>query len=228
MPRREDFSNALWSDPDFLALSADARLLYVWTWTNPRCGMAGIYKLAPAAAAYETGLGEERTVAAFEELGAARFAFLEEGVVFVRTRVKHLRQKTEQIAKAIRNDLKQIPDDHPLKAQFSATYRHLNWLSTAFEGDPQEAPKEAAQPGDGRVTVYGTGKGNGIGKKGRGAGRGNNPRPYQPSTEWTAVRDLHFPDLEVGSVESAAMQLKLRRREPTVEAIRELLEGRAA
>jgi hypothetical protein len=56
--RREDFDNSLWSDPDFLVLSSDARLVYIWTWTNPRCGMAGIYKFAPSQAAAETGLPE--------------------------------------------------------------------------------------------------------------------------------------------------------------------------
>jgi hypothetical protein len=51
----EDFDNALWSDPEFLALTPEARMTYIWSWTNPRCGMAGIYKVALTQAALETG-----------------------------------------------------------------------------------------------------------------------------------------------------------------------------
>jgi hypothetical protein len=60
MARREDFDNSLWSDPDFLALTPQARLLYIWSWTNPRCGMAGIYKLSPVQATLEVGYDERR------------------------------------------------------------------------------------------------------------------------------------------------------------------------
>jgi hypothetical protein len=36
MSRREDIDNAIWSDPDFEALEAGAKLLYLWSFTNQR------------------------------------------------------------------------------------------------------------------------------------------------------------------------------------------------
>ena len=230
MGRREDFENSLWSDPEFLALSPDARLLYIWTWTNPRCGMSGLYKLAPAAAAYETGLGEDCTLAALEELGDARFAFYEDGVVFVRTRVKHLRQKTTQIAKAIRNDLKQISNDHPLKKLFRETYEGPDWLCTAFQGDPQEGPIDPAHPVDPQVRVHGTGGGTGTGR-GRSFRRARANKaavPYSPDPWLLDVHAEHFPAHQLSEVEGAAFKLQLRGRDVTVPALRDLIEGRAA
>lgn len=232
MSRREDFDNALWSDPDFLALSPEARMTYIWTWTNPRCGMAGIYKTAPVQAAMETGLSEEAVRGALVELGEAQFAFYVGNVLWVRSRVKHLRQKTTQIAKAIRNDLAKIADDHPLKAQFMATYKGHSWLQDYIgtEGHVTLTRPITEAPGsDGHATVLGTGtgKGTGSGRKGWGPGKGNReaPKPYTPDPEMVELRDEHFPGFDIGGLESAAMTLRMRRQEVTVEALRHLIEG---
>lgn len=232
MARREDFDNSLWSDPDFLALSSDARLVYIWTWTNPRCGMAGIYKLAPSMAALETGLSQDRVMAALDELGAAEFTFYENRVLWVRTRVKHLRQKTFPIAKSIRNDLLKIPDDHPLKARFLATYGHHSWLSDCIGSEGHvtlnrpspDSLKTLPQGSDGHVTVPGTGTGRGTGRRSMRCVARDSQR-YTPDPEMVAMRDAHFPDLEVGTVASAATTLRFRKREVTPEAIRALLDG---
>jgi hypothetical protein len=224
MPRREDFENSLWSDPDFAALTPQAKLLYVWTWTNPRCGMSGLYKCALSAPALETGMELRDVEDAIEDLDNARFVFYEDGVFFVRTRVKHLRQKTPQIAKAIRNDLKQVSNAHPLKAKFRETYEGPEWLSIAFQGDPQEGPVDGPHPGDGHVTVYGTGTGTGRGK---GSFRNTRARelskPYAPDPEMLAMRDHHFPGLEVSTLEGAAFTLRRRKMDVTPAAIRALI-----
>jgi hypothetical protein len=174
MPRREDFDNSLWSDPDFLALSADARYVYIWTWTNTRCGMAGIYKFAPSQAASETGISEARIRKALLELAEARFAYYEENVLWVRTRVKHLRQKTKQIAIAVANDLRRISDSNPLKAQFLAAYGHHVWLKDAICGEGRVSLENPSPDPirDSQATVLGTGTGVGSGGKGWGSGRG--------------------------------------------------------
>ena len=49
MSRREDIDNGIWSDPDFMSLTAPAKLTYIWSWTNSHCGMAGLYKIAPVS-----------------------------------------------------------------------------------------------------------------------------------------------------------------------------------
>jgi hypothetical protein len=236
--RREDFDNSIWNDPDFLALSSDARLVYIWTWTNPRCGMAGIYKLAPSQAAAETGLPEVRVRTALVELGEARFAFYEGNVLWVRTRVKHLRQKTKQIAVAVANDLRRISDSNPLKAQFLATYAHHVWLKDYVSGEGRvslENPSsDPIHPVDGHSTVTGGGNGGGTGEKGWGPGKGNNrfsapvSLAWAPSPEDVAMRDEHFPDWEVEAVANSAATLRLGRKPVTVEAVRGLLTGEEA
>lgn len=236
MSRREDFDNAIWSDPDFLALSPQARWVFIWTWTNPRCGMAGIYKTAAVQAAMETGLTEAEVKSALVELGDAEFAFYEGNVLWVRSRVKHLRQKTPQIAKSIRNDLAKIADGHPLKAQFMATYKGHSWLRDYIGTEAHvtlsrpivDAPQSPDRESDGHSTVLGTGTGKGTGFRGRGAGKGKRSAPpsetYSDDPRMAAIRDAHFPTHSVASIQGAVATLRIRhRQEPSVDAIREFI-----
>jgi hypothetical protein len=247
MGRREDFDNALWSDPEFLALAPEARMTYIWSWTNPRCGMAGIYKVAPAQAALETGYPADVVTAAFGDLGASGFAFYEAHVVFVRTRCRRLRTKSQQIAKSVRNDLMAISDDHPLKAQFLSLYADQTWLApyigegrASVNGDSGEVQGSATARAslsltegspEARSTLPGNGNGNGKGyvSKGWGAGRGNrreNPDlgpGYQASAEAIALRDEHFPDELLGSIDSVLAKIRLKRLPETPAMVRALL-----
>lgn len=63
---------------------------------------------------------------------------------------------------------------------------------------------------------------------GRRAAPRTTKMPYAASAEWTAVRDEHFPGVEVVTIEGVVFTLRQRRREPTVDAIREVLEWAAA
>lgn len=249
MGRREDFDNALWSDPDFLALTPEARMTYIWSWTNPRCGMAGIYKVAPAQAALETGYSADVVTAAFGELSASGFAFYEAHVVFVRTRCRRLRTKSQQIAKSVRNDLMAISDVHPLKAQFLSLYADQPWLrpyisegrasvdsdSREVHGNQPSTPVRGNLNGgspEGLSTLPGNGNGNGSGKgygsRGRGAGKGNRENPdrgpgYKASAEAIALRDEHFPDELLGSIDSVLAKIRLKRLPETPAMVRALL-----
>lgn len=133
MSRREDIENSIWSDPDFSSLSPDAKLVYLWSFTNPRCGMAGIYKLALAPVAPELGMSLTRLESALGHLArdgveGAGMAFYERGVLWVRSRVKHLRSKSPQMAKSVASDLRKLPPVHPLVVRFMAMYRSDSWL----------------------------------------------------------------------------------------------------
>lgn len=132
MSRNEDIDNGIWSDPDFDALSPDATLLYLWSFTNPRCGMAGLYKV-PRRHLLEGKLPEERLVTALAELSEARFAFYEQGVLWVRTRVKFLRTKGDMMRRSIANDLGKIPSANPLLKSFCEEYKN-SWISAAVKG----------------------------------------------------------------------------------------------
>lgn len=37
----------VWSDPAFVELTSDARLLFLWAWTNPDAAICGLYTVSP-------------------------------------------------------------------------------------------------------------------------------------------------------------------------------------
>ncbi len=132
MSRREDIDNAVWSDPDFCELTPESKLVYIWSFTNPRCGMAGLYKVSRGAIILECTLSPERVEAAMDELHGARFLFYDGGVIWVRTRVKHLRTRTTQMATAIARDVEKIAPDNDLRRQFLTEYHDAEWLLGAL------------------------------------------------------------------------------------------------
>lgn len=174
MSRREDIDTSVWSDPDFLDLSVAGKTLYLWSFTNPRCGMAGIYKVARRAVAMETGIEGAELDAALDELADGRFAFFDGRVMWVRSRVKHLRTKSPSIATAIERDLERVGDSD-LVDGFLAEYDASSWLwkhvtRPSREGrvtpsTPPEGPSatHSTPPRDPHQGSQGTGKGKGSG-----------------------------------------------------------------
>lgn len=132
MSRNEDFDNATWDDPDFERLSADAALLYIWSWTNTLCGMAGMYKVSHKGMT-RSKVTLRRIPAALDELEAERFTYYRDDVLWVRARVKRLRARTPQMAKSVEKDLMKIPVGHPLVAMFADEYGHHKWLEGTFK-----------------------------------------------------------------------------------------------
>ena len=194
MSRREDIDNGIWSDPDFEALTANAKLVYIWSFTNPRCGMAGVYKLPPRAAAIETNLTPDEFMAALAELAESRFVLYEDEVIWVRTRVRHIRTRSPQIAKSIRSDLDKLTPDHPLKAKFLKEYGAFAWLTEAIgsltDPHPVSYPKaKIGEPHGGSPTLLGNGKGKG---KGRGKGLEDSRARADHAKRWAAE---NLPDL---------------------------------
>lgn len=231
MSRREDIDNGIWSDPDFENLTLEATVLYLWSWTNPRCGMAGLYKVSTRAMT-ESKVPSDRIDATLAELAEARFAFHESGVMFVRTRVKHMRQKTEQIAKSIRSDVVKIAPDHPMRIAWMAENALAPWLvrflgagwerdaqQTLTGGSPEPQAVSSLEPNlgtsvEGRSTLPGNGNGNGTGTgpQGRGAGEG---------TDFFALADeLNVPHEYVRFYLDS---LSMRKQKPTVALMRSLL-----
>jgi hypothetical protein len=161
--RREDIDNGIWSDPEFHALTPAAKLLYLWSFTNTRCGMAGLYKLPQQTAAFELGITPQRERDAFAELGRARFAYYHDGVLFVRSRVKHIRTNSEQITKSIVRDVELIAEGHPLRQMFAAEYAS-SWLAKAIDKySLDRAILVRLDRGSGEVLGQGQGPGQGLG-----------------------------------------------------------------
>jgi hypothetical protein len=124
MARNEDIVNTIWDDLDHLG--DDAFMLYVWSWTNLKCGMAGIYPVARRKL-IEGRFDDARLTAALAELEGDEKLFYLEGVLWNKARVSRLSgyvnsKLSETIAKSIARDLKQIKPANPLLGRFLERY----------------------------------------------------------------------------------------------------------
>jgi hypothetical protein len=213
MSRREDIDNAIWHDPEFEALSLDATVLYLWSFTNPRCGMAGIYKVSKRGMT-ECKVPLERLDQALAELAAAGFLFYEDGVLFVRTRAKHLRQKTVQIAKSIRSDVAKLPPEHPLRAKFLEVYQSSSWLREHLSTDSLvtvtegSAERQAVSP---PRAFSSTLNGRSTDRPGQRQRQGKGQRPSGEGcgegTDWRHWAEVNLPDLPAEIVAMVAGRL---------------------
>ena len=144
-------------DGSLADLSAGAKLVYLWSFTNPRCGMSGIYKCKRSRMQAEVGLCDEDLDAALSELDGVGYLRYDDERVFVIARTRHLLTQTIQIAKSIIGDLREMDADHPFRAEFIATYREFSWLRELLSevqnrpsGDPREKPLIDRKNGEGR------------------------------------------------------------------------------
>jgi hypothetical protein len=186
--RNEDIVNSIWEDLD--DLSNDEMLLFVWSWSNPRCGMAGIYKCARRNLA-EGRLEGDALAGSLAEVSRRRLLFYEDGIVWVRARYKRLRQHGKFIAKSAAGDLKTIPTDHPLYVAWMQEYARdpefRDDLARGFAehgvsvnlGEGLEGPYEAPSDGPSRAPQVGSVEPNDeapsrgpVGAPGTGAGTG--------------------------------------------------------
>lgn len=132
----EYVETSLWSDGPFLALRPPARLLYVWSFTNPRNTLIGIYKVARDQMKVETGLSPKLLNQSLEECADARLLFYDETYAFVRARVKHLQGKSPNTAKGIRRELLKLDQRHQYTQAFLFLYQNSDWadLNTLLGG----------------------------------------------------------------------------------------------
>jgi len=181
MSRNEDFDNGIWSNPDFEELSRDAAWLYIWSWTNPRCDMAGIYKVGRRAMT-ESRVDLHDLDAALTELGAVALAHYEQGVLWVCSRVRRLRSKSPKMAISVARDFAKIPSEHPLHRRWLDAYGDHAWLRAALRdvleqvaGSSREVSATLVVTGDREhltatspeppPTFQGTGKGTGTNRR---------------------------------------------------------------
>lgn len=178
--RREDINNSIWDDEDFDALGNNAALLYIWSFTNPRCGMAGIYRVKRRHLC-EGRLRGKALDAALAELAEARMLFYTDGFAWVRSRVKNMRTKGDPMKRSIRKDYDSLPPDHPFREAFCAEYLH-SWIGSLVQelqgasGGSEGVPEDGLDSED-----SGTPQGGPGGSGGRGRGYGSGSEVPQPS-----------------------------------------------
>lgn len=190
MARSEDVLTSIWSDKDFLSLSGPARGVFLWSFTNSRTGVAGIYRVAPQLIAVESGWEGEQLEAALAELQAKRFLFYDGDVMFVRTRVKRLRTKSDTIAKSIGRALEEI-GAHPFVAMWWQENGGYEWITkvvdrvdTANPDDPcMTHPVAHPEPTSGFLGEWkGEGEKGGVGGKKRR--QRTKPNPNEPPPDF--------------------------------------------
>jgi hypothetical protein len=99
------------SDEWFQELPTDARLLWVYLFTNDSTSVAGIYKIPLRTVAFESGLSLERVKELLAEFAKADKAYYENGVLWVVNMRRHQAGETPgaTVLTCIEKDLALIP-----------------------------------------------------------------------------------------------------------------------
>lgn len=100
----------LWTHPDYQQLSTEAKLLYLYSFTNSHCNAAGLYRISPRTMAFETGLNEESLPQLFTELKPLDVVWLNvQSTVWVKEFLKH-QNRSSIFLKAVASALDRISD----------------------------------------------------------------------------------------------------------------------
>lgn len=116
----------IWKDTWFFELSSDAKLLWIYLFSNERANLTGLYDLHERIIAFETGLSVETIRATFDLFAAAGKAYYEDGWVWVPNLIKYNAGSLNsvKIRTHIEGLLAQTPDSS-LKARCIAYYNTL-------------------------------------------------------------------------------------------------------
>lgn len=126
-PRFTLVENAVWEDPDFKRLSTDARLLFLWAWTNPNAAICGLYHTSEThlLKALEPGAEKDRLYPAMVELADKPLVLYDfnNEVVWVVNRARHA-NRSEGVAKRMQREVEACPES-PLVDNFMAMYGQM-------------------------------------------------------------------------------------------------------
>lgn len=127
MPRREMVTNSIW-DNDLAEVSALAKLVYIWSFTNPACGMAGVYPMPRRRIAAALDIETKEAEDALVELAEAGLIWEDGKWIWIIDRIDGIATRSQQIATAIYKDLAALPDGHPLVELVVNRYADQEWL----------------------------------------------------------------------------------------------------
>lgn len=114
----------MWREDDwFQSLDTDARLLFIYLFTNPSASICGLYRLPIRTMAFESGLSVERVKELLDQFSAANKAHYADGVIWVvRMRENQLPGKISKFVEVrLDKDLAAIPDCE-LKRKYLIAY----------------------------------------------------------------------------------------------------------
>jgi hypothetical protein len=142
----------MWRKDDWFAeLAPDAKLVWIYTFTNDSTSPAGIYRIALRTVANDTGIPLPRVleiIAEFQQAGKLEY---EDGVIWPVTMRKHqvgeLNPK-DNLVKRIANDLADLPDSDIVaryKAHYSQSEPPTNPLARGSESPSDTLPVNRRQ-----------------------------------------------------------------------------------
>lgn len=114
----------MWREDEwFQTLEIDARLFWMYLFTNPSASVAGIYRLPLRTMAFESGIAQKRIEQLLDQFARADKAYFEHGVVWVRKmRDYQLPGKVSpQLQAHIAKEIGKIPSGH-LKTEYLKAY----------------------------------------------------------------------------------------------------------
>lgn len=200
MARNENVVNTIWDDLDHLG--DDAFMLYVWSFTNTKCGMAGMYPVTRRKL-IEGRFDDTRLAAALAELEGDDKLFYVDGVLWNKARVSNLSgyeegKLSEFIAKSIAKDLRSISLSNPLLAQFVERYGNhpkLEGPLTPFRGSggslssqSQSQMERGSQEGLETLPWQGQGQRQGLGRGSGEVEQQKRPESFDASADAVARR----------------------------------------
>lgn len=121
----------MWRDRDFMALSTDARLLFIWSWTNDAAGVSGLYRASVLDLMHALGpLDHHAEDATLARVQAALAQLLvpkpllmydaDHEVIFVVSRARYA-NRSPRAALLMRDEYERVPAC-PLRDEFSRRY----------------------------------------------------------------------------------------------------------
>ena len=78
------FQTELWTDPFIQSLSPEAKLLFIYLWTNKHCNQAGLYEISLKTMAFDTGLSIEALPSLLSQLEPKVSWSMEQNLVWVK------------------------------------------------------------------------------------------------------------------------------------------------
>jgi hypothetical protein len=135
----------MWRKDDWFAdLAPDAKLVWIYSFTNDSTSPAGIYRIALRTIANDTGIALERVKEIIAEFSTAGKLYYENGIIWPVTMRKHQigeLKSTDNLVKKIVKDLADLPDC-PIVRRYEDHYR----LSIAYPEGTAAEPKPLASP----------------------------------------------------------------------------------
>lgn len=114
----------MWREDEwFDELDTEARLFWIYLFTNPSSSPAGIFRLTMRTMSNESGIPFERSCELMERFAADKKAYYNGGVVWI-VNMRRLQfpdldgSGAWQIAKRMQDDIAAIPDANPLKGEY--------------------------------------------------------------------------------------------------------------